>query len=563
MTAETTQQSAEVHALPEASARRPVPFQEISEVSPAKPSRTWSVLTGWLLPGAIFWVAAIVLQILNGAYQHEFGGHPDEASHYVTGLLVHDFLASGDWTQPMSFADDFYNHYPRVSLGHWPPFFYFVQALWTLPLGTSRFSVMLLMALVTALTSLTLFRCLRGELGVLTAGIVSLLYATIPLVQLNDSMLMADTFTGLLCFWAALCYGRYLETGTRRSAAAFGLLAVLAIMSKGSGLVLVLVPPLGVLFARRLGLMKKTAFWLPAVLVVLLCGPWYWLTRHMTRNGLIYSGPTLEFTIPALAFFSVTLVQALGIVLFLVAAVGFVERLALPALREGAAGKWAACGALLVGVWTFDCVVPVNYEKRYMISSLPPLLMFLAAGMGWLGRRAPLPRVFRPVLVGVAVMLVFALETFVVPSNASGGCRPVAEELATQPELREAKVLVSSDPLGEGMFVAAVAEREQRPGHVILRGSKVLSQSDWMGFDYQSFVHTPAEMMQEMERLKVDLLVLDTSAPPTRYLGFHQLLKETVAAYPQAWQVLSAQDVVRQSVKHAAALRVYRRVPAP
>jgi hypothetical protein len=309
-------------------------------------------------------------------------------------------------------------------------------------------------------------------------------------------------------------------------------------------------------------LMTRGTFWLPAVMVVLLCGPWYWLTRNMARNGLIYSGPTLDFTIPALGFFTWTMIQAVGIVLFLVAILGFVERLALPALRDGAPGKWAACGALLVGVWLFDCIVPVNYEPRYVIPSLPPLLMFLAAGMSWLSRRLPLSRSYRPVLVGAAVVLVFAAEAFIIPNNTSSGCNAFAQQLATSPELRQAKVMVSSDPLVEGMFIAAVAEREPRPGHIVLRGSKSLSQSDWIGHDYQDLVHTPAEMMKELERLRVDYLVLDTSAPPVRYLAFHRLLTETVAAYPQAWQRLSEHDLVRQAVRNPGALLIYRRLPA-
>ena len=51
----------------------------------------------------------------------------------------------------MEFAENYYVHYPEVALGHWPPTFYVVQALWTLPFFASRGSVILLMSVLTAI----------------------------------------------------------------------------------------------------------------------------------------------------------------------------------------------------------------------------------------------------------------------------------------------------------------------------------------------------------------------------------------------------------------------------
>ena len=56
----------------------------------------------------LFFAFAALLQFLSGAYRSEFGGHPDEAAHYVTGLMVRDFIATPRaWTHPKAFADDF------------------------------------------------------------------------------------------------------------------------------------------------------------------------------------------------------------------------------------------------------------------------------------------------------------------------------------------------------------------------------------------------------------------------------------------------------------------------
>src|SRR4051812_32259989 len=119
---------------------------------------------------------AFLMQKWSGAYDSEFGAHPDEAAHCVTGLFVRDaFVAGGKYVRggvhgsPASvakeFVDDFYQHYPKVALGVWPPAFYVLQAAWTVPFGASRFSLMLLMAALTAGVATMIFETSARRLG--------------------------------------------------------------------------------------------------------------------------------------------------------------------------------------------------------------------------------------------------------------------------------------------------------------------------------------------------------------------------------------------------------------
>ena len=52
----------------------------------------------------------VLLQYLGGAYTNEFGQHPDEPAHYVSGLLVRDYIVDFHFNSPMAFAEDFYMH---------------------------------------------------------------------------------------------------------------------------------------------------------------------------------------------------------------------------------------------------------------------------------------------------------------------------------------------------------------------------------------------------------------------------------------------------------------------
>ena len=77
----------------------------------------------WKQEIAIFislFVVVVSYQGLGEAYQSEFGAHPDEAAHYVTGLMIRDYIADGIPQHPMRFAETYYDHYPKVALGNWP-----------------------------------------------------------------------------------------------------------------------------------------------------------------------------------------------------------------------------------------------------------------------------------------------------------------------------------------------------------------------------------------------------------------------------------------------------------
>src|SRR2546423_1423416 len=114
--------------------------------SETSPGRT-TCCAGWkstLAAAALLFAIAVGSQHLTGAYRGEFGSEPDEAAHFVTGLCVHDYVAAGFPGNPLGYAKKYYEHYPKVALGHWPPFFYVVQTAWTLPFGASRVSILLL-----------------------------------------------------------------------------------------------------------------------------------------------------------------------------------------------------------------------------------------------------------------------------------------------------------------------------------------------------------------------------------------------------------------------------------
>src|SRR5271154_3145026 len=96
-----------------------------SPAAPADPAACRCPQRAFLIYTALLLAAMVVFfQWASDSRHSELGSHPDEAAHFVTGLMVRDYIASGMHGNPLTFANNYYQHYPKIGLGIWPPFFY-------------------------------------------------------------------------------------------------------------------------------------------------------------------------------------------------------------------------------------------------------------------------------------------------------------------------------------------------------------------------------------------------------------------------------------------------------
>jgi 4-amino-4-deoxy-L-arabinose transferase-like glycosyltransferase len=442
---------------------------------------------------ALRWVAvflalllvAILLQWLGDAYSSEFGG-ADESAHFVTGLMIRDYVAAGFPATPIKYAEEYYIHYPKVAFGMFGPLLHMTEAAWTLIFTPTHFTIMLLMALITTVTATLLHRALAEKFGMALALMAGALFIALPPVQRFTSMVMADGMVGLFDFCAALAFGKYLNTRHWKHAVAFASFVCLSILTKGNGVALVLLPPFAILFTRRFSILKERSLWVAAAIVLSVAGPWeYYSIRALTGIAVLRHG--WEF-IPA---FTITVLTLIGAWLLPVVAIGVYDRLIAPARKGPLDGKWVAAAALICAVWAFHCMAPLlGVDPRYLIPAMPPMLMFLIAGISAIGRWIPMPSMAptrRAWAVAALVAVVFLATEFSVHRKRYYGFAEAAERLE-EPQYKDSVFLVSSEGEGrdgEGMFISEIAMREKRPSHIVLRASKVLSQSDWMGARYK------------------------------------------------------------------------------
>ena len=484
----------------------------------------------------VFLALTVSLQILSGAYHAEFAGYPDESAHYVTSLMVRDFIAGRDYSEPMKFASDYYAHYPKVAFGHWPPLFYVLAGPWMLLFSASRMAILIFMALLTTAFAWLTCTTVQRRFGWTAGALAGLLLICLPIVQIYSDEIMAESLLGIVSFAAAIYFARYMTTLRWQDSAWFGVYASLAIMTKGNGWDLAIVPPVALLLTRRFSLLARWTFWLPAIIVVVLCAPWQLLTLDMAQTG--WGGgdhPSLDYTLRALREFIPLIIGLIGWGLAPLILLGIVVTILVPYFKKNVDAEWATMFALIPAAWIFHSIVPAGVEDRKLIIAVPALILFLFAGGSWLAHRFKWNHAF----VAAAAVLVFALQQFKIVSETHYGYSEAARFITHRPDLRNLKILVSSERDGEGMLVSEMAMDEKRPGHTIVRATKALSKTDWAGHVFECYYKTPEEILNYLHQSGVGLVVSDTFPPEISSFPYQQVLAQAVAKYPQQFQTIA------------------------
>ena len=530
---------------------------EVDFLASARRKSLNNYVIGFLVYLALF---GIVLGISwhDRAFRGESGDHPDEAAHYVTGLMFHDYIASLHYFLPIKFAENFYMHYPKIAIGHWPPFFYMIEGAWTLLFPTSLGSLMYLMAVLTALLGIIVYQMLANPFGRLLAFAAALALVALPLVQDHTTLVMAEIPLTISSLAAAIFFGRFLEKEKFKDALWFGALASLAILTKGSALALGLLPPIAILLTRKWHLLRKFSLWSSAAFVVAVCGPWYWMTRHMQSGTWMQPSPTLWYALSAARFYSSHFLIILGWPLAGLAVIGLfasVPRLIAFPERNG---FWVAMIGLLLGFTVVACVIPVGKEERYLLPAVPAALAFSVAGIGFLGSKLPDMRMKSAFLSSI-FLGTFLVTPFHFQRQRNYGFAPLAQVLTSSPQFRDDVILIASDADGEGMLVSEIAMREKRPGHIVLRASKILTTGDWTGSRLTPLFQTPEQVQDYVDSIPVSVVILDHSVSPSDFQDYEYLLEEAIVSHQSSWMLLGTYSIWRRGVEHREAAKVYLR----
>ncbi len=477
----------------------------MTETGPAR-RRARQVVTAGLVI-TVYFSIVLFLQWKSGAYGQTFGSQSDEAAHYVTALMIRDYAVSGFPGNPVSFARDYYNYYPKVAFGAWPPLFHFANAAWMLVFGDSRAAALLFMAALTTLLAYLLFVEARGAFGfwpALTAGVYT---AALPLTQDCTSPLLPDTLVTVMVFGFGASFWRYLERPSPRDAAVAGLLGGLALAAKPNALALFIAVPLALLLARKWALLRARSFWLAAALALVIGIP----AEVMPFVQAGERGESLNTVPAALASLAVYFEIILGnlgwsvVVLALVGLAGSLE----PGIRGAVAARWSVYAALAAGCLVFHSALTGEAKTRYILPLVPLAALFALAGAERLGGMLPGRRASAAALAIWLAALAPPAWSFFIPRKHSPDLTPIVREVAERTDSAAPVVLVASGSIGEGVVISEFARLDERPRHRVIRATKALAESDWNGTFFRPRYESAEELAGFLESEGIESIILD------------------------------------------------------
>jgi hypothetical protein len=447
----------------------------------------------------VFFCAAIfclliAMQYRSRAFWADVAADSDEPAHVTTSLMVRDYLVQAFPHSPLAFARDFYAHYAKVAIGHWPPLFYCAEAIWMLLVGRSRVALLLFVALTGAALLGSIFIEVRRRCST-AAALVS-----IAILMSSDMFYQAllevrsDLLLGVVVFWAAIYGGEFMHSRSRRTRNLFWLLTFAALLVHGRAVVLLFLP-----FALLPIYPARSRWkWVMAGILLLLAVQ----IPHLFRMA---SSPSLRtMGADAWMFLKSTFVLASwpGMLLAL---------LGIKRVMEDGADRafWATMSALALAGFGFYVLVPVPWDDRYAIPTLIALSVLAGGGVQvTLDRLSSFRGRLRQVMTGVvtvAAVTSIAVIAYTTPLKRNAGYRVMIADCL----LCEHRVsLIAGDAVHEGDLIAESSLSDPARIHTVLRASKVLSSSTWSGYNYRTLYSSPAEVLDYLDRAQVSLVVI-------------------------------------------------------
>jgi hypothetical protein len=467
----------------------------------------------WL---ALLLAAALVLQVFAGAYRTETGNYSDESAHFMNGLVLRDYLTSGLTQNPLTFAKDYYLHYPKIAPLAWPPLFHVALGLFLVPGWAPHPAALVLVSIIVAWTGWRLYRVSLMVSGRAAALVVCALFVSTPMVIDISSAVMADGLVGACALEAMYWLALFFNDARRRHAVLFGFFAAMSCLSKGNGIAVLLLPPILLILTRRFSLLRQSGLYLAALMVLALAAPFLVISYRFDAGIGDFERVTTSVAWMRLQFYSAVFYREFSALLLAVMCIGAAATVFRR--HEGSATLRsvlpASLTSLVAASLLFHLMNPHSaLAARYMSMAIAPLLALVPIGVRLLLQAIPGSAQRQRIGTGLLIALA-AVFLSTRPASAQrqpGGWRDVVDFLETGDQLAGRRIAVISDESGEGALVSEVAGRQPSPTAAVIRGTKLLASDDWNGHNFRLIFSSSHAIMQELEDLHVDFLVFDRS----------------------------------------------------
>lgn len=445
-----------------------------------------------LVAAGLFGVAALLIALFTGGLSSSLI-NPDEGGHYVNALFLGDWIRAG-FPSPMAFAQDYYAHFPRLTIGHWPPGWYMIEAPWFALFRPSPHGALMLSAFVAGLPSGAIVWAFQRIGRVRLGMVLGIAYVLLPLVIDGGRYLLLDQPVALVVALAAIGWARASDKPGWWRFLVFAALAAACPLVKGNGALIALVPAIDIVLTRRWTLLKRPALWVAALMTLAIVAPWYWISFAISAGGFNYA-PGLEYAGFAITANALAIWGNLGGAGILLALIGAVS--AFRAVPQGEARIARLALAVVLATLLFQSVVPAALEPRYITPLLPWLVVLAGLGLIALAREGGMLR-FAGGLLAWLTLVPATWSLWTLPPKPDIGAPALARQMVREGGLW----LVDGRAGGEGALIAEAAWADGGEKRVwVSRASQWLSTSDFMGRGYVLTAHNANDARATLDTL--------------------------------------------------------------
>ena len=217
-------------------------------------------LASRLVCGAL--LLAIVLTVFMTAALDENFWWTDGASFALNGELIRDYLRSGWGEDPITFASNWFLHYPALTISLYPPIFPLAEALVFTLFGFSHGAAQATVAAFAVLAAYGLYKTARSAMGVIPATSVAILLFASPEVLRWSRQIVMEIPTLAFLLLSAACLLRYQATRSLRRLFGAVVLGLAAAYTKQTALFVLPAFALALLVDEGTGLFRRRANWL-------------------------------------------------------------------------------------------------------------------------------------------------------------------------------------------------------------------------------------------------------------------------------------------------------------
>lgn len=459
----------------------------------------------WWAGAAVLALATAFIQWRSGAYSADLASYPDEPAHVVSGLMVHDYVgrlllhrSPAFPISPRAFAEAYYVHYPKVAIGHWPPLFYIIQAIWMFVFGRTKTALLFLMLCVVAATAILVWNLARNFSGSEWAAMAAAgIFLLLPVTQQSLYAVMPDAVLALLAAAAIT-----IACQPERSPQWLWMVAIAAVMVHFRGAPLLLLFFIAMAWNLYLKKIRLSHPWIAMLVLSLLVVLPLLLVRQTARlhvRNVSY----------AVAMFPVHILRTLGPIPFIMIIVG---ACVVPYRKQPG---WFGITGLLLGMWLFFSIAIVPWDSRYLVLGLPACILLMTGSWEWLATRLgnltrlPSGGILAALAVGTALC---CLRRPLILTKPNVNYEAAVRQVLDGPDSQGIVYLVAGNSSCEGAFIAGV-DLDDRPGrHIVLRSSKTLAMSDWSGHHFLPKFANPEAIASFLDASHISLVVIDDTA---------------------------------------------------